>query len=368
MNLDQETFLTAYLDGELDAGQGRWVESALQTDARLGGHLRDLGAVRDLVANLPRPSAPVDAAALVLARLRDRQAAGPYGLWRDIARWPDTRLARVGAAIAAAAAVILLAVPFGLDRPQPRPDAVDPSGVRRPAPTDGLAFQPTATPDGPTTRPVTAEYPLPAHELRHAQDQLAVRDLLDHEHLGPVFKVTASPALNPVRQVDDLLAQTSMRQAGYGRLAVSQEVAIDPEHPGDATVFVVVLDDGELGRLRSKLLEVFQDAVRESKGRPEVVTQLADVGPADLRPGVAVADLLVPEGVNPAIRDDQGKIHAEVHSLGTRPTTVNPRRRYQNGEAETGNAPARSRPIDLTDGPPRQSLVLIWVSRPRPAG
>src|SRR5690348_6827386 len=47
MNLEEETFLTAYLDGTLEHEQRVCVESALVSDPRLGDRLRDLASVRD---------------------------------------------------------------------------------------------------------------------------------------------------------------------------------------------------------------------------------------------------------------------------------------------------------------------------------
>ncbi len=56
MNLDDESLLSAYLDGELDAEGRSAVEAALLSDAGLSDRLRELSAVRDLIAGLPRPA------------------------------------------------------------------------------------------------------------------------------------------------------------------------------------------------------------------------------------------------------------------------------------------------------------------------
>src|SRR5215213_6161145 len=90
MKPEDEIFLSAYLDGELDPEGRSGVESAMLSDPALGERLRQLAAVRDLVANLPRPAARVDLAASVVARARRRRASGL-----------SDRLARISSSMAA---------------------------------------------------------------------------------------------------------------------------------------------------------------------------------------------------------------------------------------------------------------------------
>src|SRR5215213_6991086 len=76
MKPEDEIFLSAYLDGELDPDERSVVESALLSDPSLGERLRQLAAVRDLVANLPRPPARVDLAPAIVGRIGRRRARG----------------------------------------------------------------------------------------------------------------------------------------------------------------------------------------------------------------------------------------------------------------------------------------------------
>ena len=78
MNLDEETFLTAYLDDELDPELRLGVDSALLSSPALVEDLRDLTAVRDLVAGLGRPAPAVDISVAVLSMIRRRSDAGPF--------------------------------------------------------------------------------------------------------------------------------------------------------------------------------------------------------------------------------------------------------------------------------------------------
>ena len=69
MSSDDDTILSAYMDGQLDSDQQQQVESALVASPRLAENLRALTAVRDLVAGLPRDTG-VDVAPEVMRRIR----------------------------------------------------------------------------------------------------------------------------------------------------------------------------------------------------------------------------------------------------------------------------------------------------------
>src|SRR4051812_21215633 len=72
MTLDDESLLSAYLDGELDPDQRSSIEAALLADPELAEQLRRLAAVRELVAGLPRPAPTVDLAGAIGARIGRR--------------------------------------------------------------------------------------------------------------------------------------------------------------------------------------------------------------------------------------------------------------------------------------------------------
>src|SRR5262249_14192826 len=74
MNVDEETFLTAFLDGTLDPELQHRVASARASDPALAEHVRGLTAVHDLVAGLSRPALAADVSAAVLARIAGRRA------------------------------------------------------------------------------------------------------------------------------------------------------------------------------------------------------------------------------------------------------------------------------------------------------
>src|SRR5436190_521410 len=99
MKPEDETFLSAYLDGELHPHEREGVESALLSDPALGERLRQLAAVRDLVASLPRPAAREDLAGAVVRRIRRRRASVVMARLRS--------LPRPMAGVAAAALIVL---------------------------------------------------------------------------------------------------------------------------------------------------------------------------------------------------------------------------------------------------------------------
>ena len=69
MNLDDESLLSAYMDGQLDPDQHQAVESALLSNPQLSEQLRSLTILRDLVGGLSR-DVSVDVSFAVLERIR----------------------------------------------------------------------------------------------------------------------------------------------------------------------------------------------------------------------------------------------------------------------------------------------------------
>ncbi len=66
MNHDDESFLSAFIDGELVPDQQQRLESAIVANPHLAERLRGLAQVRDLVAGLPHDGS-VDVTASVMA-------------------------------------------------------------------------------------------------------------------------------------------------------------------------------------------------------------------------------------------------------------------------------------------------------------
>jgi len=305
MKLDEETFLTALLDGELAPEHRRRVESELLTDPALADDLRALTAVRDLVAGLPRPPAPAELSDLVVARIARRRATGPFGL-RLVpasAGWPG----RAAALLTAAAALVLLASPPPQKvlerRPAagPGPVVVRPDLVRAPA-------VPVKAGVGSVVAEAVESSPDASERRREAERRL-VRNLLDSPNVRPALIVTDVIGGDAGRQVGEILDTLPRRNPAFGRITVPQGIIFDPDHPGVAMFFAAVMDDREYRQFQDRLTRRFPDAVEVAEPPPELLTRLSNVDQLAVLSGKPVADLIDPASAERvrALRSAPGK-------------------------------------------------------------
>ena len=107
MSSVDDTFLSAYMDGQLDSDQQQVVESALVASPELAENLRALAAVRELVAGLPR-EACADISPQVMRRIRglnrSRSLFTPSRAWVA----PTRRVAAVAGIFTVAAGIMLV--------------------------------------------------------------------------------------------------------------------------------------------------------------------------------------------------------------------------------------------------------------------
>lgn len=117
MSNEDDTFLSAYLDGELDLDQQQQVDSVLVSSPELAERLRGLSVVRDLVAGLHREAAG-DVVPAVMHRIRLRTRSRPlFTSWRP--RGARIRQAAAAAGILTVAAGVVLVVNLAIHgRPQ----------------------------------------------------------------------------------------------------------------------------------------------------------------------------------------------------------------------------------------------------------
>ncbi len=323
MMIDDESLLSAYLDGELDPASRLEVESASLTDPRLAEELHELAGVRDVLAGLSRPGTPRDLALGVCARIDGRRA--PWTL-------------RGASPPAVAAAALLLAALFGWrwfagqeghkpvrplvaargpspapETPQPAPIVAESVETDRPRADDapkGMA---------PEVVRVAARDDDPGALARETQ-QDHIHKLLDSPNLRRVFVVTDVIGGDVAGRVDTLLQQSPRGEPRYGRITISQGIVIDPKHPDQATVFALVMNDQELRQLQEKLTKNFPNAVEESIAEPSVVTQLADIGQVAVLSGVAAA----PEVTIPAAGPSRLALRAGAGDKALERTRVSP--------------------------------------------
>jgi hypothetical protein len=414
---DDESLLSAYLDGELGREQHEAVESLLRGDPRLDETLRGLVGVRDLLADLSRPAAR-DAAPEVLQRLGERRAR--FHPWRRVKhpiRW-------VAASVAAAAVLGFLVV-SSVHRQHSRDD-VAPLDQARADSRDGaaggqgqvLVGAVRSTPDQPDSsisEPGHADRNRAVHDrgqaIRapgitddHVNEAALVHALLDDPRLRHTFFVTDQidqPALSHVASV---VEQTTRHD--YFKITVAQGIVIDPRHPDQATVFALVLDESELATLRGRLQNAFKNHVREERVDPGVATQLTDIGQVASFPPQPIGDVIIPEkpmsallltadqptteqensrpGVGRRRTGNEGELAKEEPTVSAEPAPVDnpaglaPHPRMTNGPGKNTTAaavpPARN-PVEpasqheaISGDAPRASqpvIVLVWVSHAR---
>lgn len=388
MNPDDQTFLTAYLDGALNPEQRLQVESSLSTDPGLADELRDLAAVRDLVAALPRPPAGVDLSASVLASIARRRAPGrlrrafePGGLFATRGGRAAVLLASAAALLVVALATVVsrslqppehpgLVVRRGHEAPPPR---VNPAPTPRPEPAPPvLVAVPTPPPDPRTLAPGAEE------RLRDAQRE-NVRRLLDSPNLRTVFHVADVQHGKTTRLVSQALSQLPRKYPTFVRLDVAADASLDDTRPGATAVFALVVDDTELQTIRDRLRGEFPFQFEEAAPRPERVTLLADVGEESFLKGTAVADIRVPENAGAALRAEnrppipfRPRIPELEWLSGLLPPTAANRVEPRTPEPPATNraAPAPVTPAgDAAKAQPEAprrplSVLLVWVTQP----
>jgi hypothetical protein len=301
MSSDDDTILSAYMDGLLDAAQQQRVESALVASPRLSENLRALSAVRDLVAGLPR-DAGVDVSPEVMRRIRSLgRSPSRLGQSRSGAVW--ARRIAVGAGSVAVAAAILLmvmvlfSVPGNHGAATASHKAIDnviadsePGANSRLTDERGVSVAVDSGSSALRTAEAKSESldtVSPADEQRTAlavaldtsssyDDQQLARRMLDSPAERRLFVVKNGADGKIQQQVASIVERTS--RFGFFKITVSQGIVIDPRHPDEATVFALLVSPKELGRLHDQLKNVIPDAVEESHADPGIVTQLADIG------------------------------------------------------------------------------------------
>lgn len=293
MNLDQENFLSAYLDAELSPEHRARVEVALLAHPQLAEDHRALASVHDLISTLSRPALPQDLSNSIVAQIESRRHSGAFSL--AIAPASLSWLAK-SAALAAAAAIVAVSV-FAFRAFLREPGQKDPFAHQGPRsdPRPARSLLNSSFPDLPEivfvpNRPDGSTFvrtPRNQHPLFRAED------------VHKVFNVTDLVGRHADRRVGEILESIPRRNRPFARITVTQGILIDPRHPGGGVVFAAVMDDSELQTFTDLLIKSFPDAVEEAEPRPEVVAQLAGIGQMAINPVAAVAELVRPSEAPP---------------------------------------------------------------------
>ena len=368
MTKNDDSLLSAYLDGELPPDQHLLVESALVSDPQLGEELRSLTSVRDLLAGLPR-STGVD----LTARVRDR--IGQKTRLRKIrAILPGSiqslRLPARAAGFLGIAAGLLLAIVLSFahwNRPASLPNQAglpvaetSPRAVSATPPTDSLdpseSDWPLLSPDPKLKSP--SEIPLAQGSTASGRPATRtgplehVHQYLDNPDLHQMFLISDPTDPSAPSRVASVVEQTT--RFNYYKITISQGIVIDPRHPDEAMVFALVVNSSELNTLRDRLQTVFHDRVEETAADPKVVTQLADIVQVKAFPPAPIGEVVIPRealALRTPVADVQTKVSPE-------PVPDQPIDRDRPTPEQERSSPA----ADLATL--KNFVVLVWVSRP----
>ena len=406
INPEDESVLSGYIDGELDVVERRGVESAMAADPLLSIRVRDLAAVRELVADLPR-STGHDVSPAVLQRIQARLARPRT--WKSVRQnlpWLVTTLAT--------AAAVVLAI---LVTRHPQPRMAPGPGVQGPVaakPNTADDSQPPTNSAAASTPEAVALNPSPEHvspgnrstsikgtddgshgsvDQSETLDQRRLRSLIDDPCLQRVFLVTDQIDGQAEQQVATLVEQATRHD--YFKITISQGIVIDPLHPDRAVVFAVVLDQTELTSFRKVLKDQFRERVQDHEVDPAVALQLADIGQVVSLRAHPEARITIPDERLAIRTRTDGPTVAQEHSApvpnlpDSPPGGVQAADTAHGAELVTGHAgrplsspalaigPARSpdageNPLDHSVLPhagmsadDHHLVVLIWVTGPR---
>ncbi len=322
MTSDDESFLSAYMDGQLGADEQQWVESALVSNPRLAEQLRSLTSLRDLVAGLSR-DAPVDVAPRVMARIKGLSPPGTVSPALAWWRFRSRRLFSPNGNLAAAAGLLVAATLFLVQsilvHRADRGSAV--TVVKGPTSTDPKV---PALPDHVTVAPSndrdrassshtvkirsgatgmdeaiagTGVGRLHSPELVESsasRDLENVRRYLDHPNLRRLFFVKNPRGGTAARKVASIVERTTRHD--FFKITISQGIVIDPRHPDQATVFAVVVGASDLSSLADQLKSALPGLFEESPVEPGIVTQLAEASQVQSLPAApGVGQVSIPK-------------------------------------------------------------------------
>jgi hypothetical protein len=412
MHRDNHPFLNDYLDGRLEAQHQHAIETNCLTNPRLAEDLRELAVVRDLVAGLSRDHR-VNLATRVMEQVRAsrRRKRKAFSL-----RGPRPLIAAIGGGLAIAASLMAVTTTLWSPRgpvdqasnvaPMRRPALDEPPAVAGPvgqevvaSPRAASALRPDPPRPGPnlvvTAKAAPAVEPpsttiVPEETAPSTRTIEELTRLLDHRNLRQIFVVSDSKDGSAQQRVASLVEQTT--HFDYFTITVAQGLVIDPMHPDQATVFALIIDPTELGKLKEQLKAAAKSPVTEQEATPEIITQLADLGDIkSLKPSVPEPVMIPrseiafratpanPQTEEPADpeRDGMTSVVAKMESTtpvppadhSTLPSSlqattadrvppyraVTSRHRGRLGKSEKSNA------FDPED----RLVVLIWVHRPR---
>jgi anti-sigma factor RsiW len=322
MNHDDETFLSAFIDGELAPDQQQRVESALVANPHLAARLRGLSQVRDLVAGLPHDGS-VDVTARVMqqihARSRERGFLPTLEGWRRGSRriLPLAGLAASAASLMVAASLAILMQATRLENAGQSvgqlahvkaPAGSNPTASQAPLENGGQtgasAIVPSSSPHSELTGTFAnglaaaasgsaiatgagADFQEPA-----AGDALGARQFLDSPNPKRFFWISGGTRNDSEPVVASIVERTT--RFDFFKITVAQGIVIDPRHPGEATVLAFVIDPDQVDRFNDQLKAALPGLVEQEALDPVIATQLAEIERVHSFPAGVLGEVEIP--------------------------------------------------------------------------
>ena len=184
-------------------------------------------------------------------------------------------------------------------QPQPVPHNGDsiavvpanPSPVIAPRSVELASNEPPLLPRAGLTS--TIDYPTfvaaPADEAKEQVDRKSISRMLEGEHVRRIVIVT--DIIDAPDRVKQLIHQYARKTPEYVRVTICQDIVLDAGHADAAEVFAVPMDEQGRRAFVSKLGQQFPNLVEERDSRPELITQLSEVGQVAIFRGTEAAPL-----------------------------------------------------------------------------
>jgi hypothetical protein len=323
MTNDDESFLSAYMDGQLDPEQQQRVEAAVAASPHVAEKLRALSLVRDMVAGLPHDGW-VDVSARVVQEIEARRRQ--RGFVRTLERWrsgsrrilPLAGLAATAATLMLAASLAILVQKSQLERGAGPLAGLHADKVAAPSETasipvlaDGQAISSAlgareslpdqeisgvfadraSSPSALTQDPAGQEVP-DAGELLRSSNLEHLRRFLDDPSLKRFFLVQSGPKDDSEEAVASVVEHTT--HLDFFKITVSQGIVIDPRHPDAATVFAFVIDPNEADWFHDQLKAALPGLVEQKPLDPAIATALAEISEVQSLPPKLLAKVEIP--------------------------------------------------------------------------
>jgi hypothetical protein len=171
--------------------------------------------------------------------------------------------------------------------PVPDPAITNPAKTKARVSTNQASAPETAA-----TKP-DVEKPLPLDETRERETRRAIAGMLEQPHVRRIVIVT--DVIDASDKVKQLIHQDGRLNPEFGRISICQEIVIDPERPEAVEVFAVPMDERDRRSFIGQLARSFPNLIEEiEETRPELVTQLTEVGQVALFRGTEAAPLVEP--------------------------------------------------------------------------